>query len=195
MLRKIKHLERVLRCKTTLIIISFVFFVLLAIYGFVKKEPAFRYNNNTEFINSLNKCIDHINRSLPYHQQIPTKLIQTQAALESNYGRSRFAIEGNNLMGIYQFKNLHTGMTPAKNPNASFRVAKFNSKCGSVRYYVELLNTKDYYLAFRNERKYQMENNVNDVYRYFNKFGKYSTNPEYPFLLTRTQKELVLLGF
>jgi hypothetical protein len=40
-----------------------------------------------------------------------------------------------------------------------------------------------------------MENNVNDVYRYFNKFGKYSTNPEYPFLLIRTQKELVLLGF
>jgi len=38
MLRKIKHLERVLRCKSTFVIISFVFFVLLAIYGFVKKE-------------------------------------------------------------------------------------------------------------------------------------------------------------
>lgn len=195
MLRKIKHLERILRCKTTLIIISFVFFVLLAIYGFIKKEPAFRYKTNTEFIYSLNKCIDHINRSLPYNQQIPTKLIQTQAALESNYGRSRFATEGNNLMGIYQFRNLHTGMIPAKNPNAPFRVAKFDSKCGSVKYYVELLNTKDAYLAFRNERRYQIEHNMNDVYRYFNKFGKYSTNPDYPVLLIKTQKELVALGF
>lgn len=195
MLRKIKHLERILRCKTTLIVISFVFFVLLAIYGFIKKEPAFRYKNNTEFIHSLNKCINHINLFLPYNQQIPTKLIQTQAALESNYGRSRFAIEGNNLMGIYQFRNLHTGMIPAKNPNAPFRVAKFDSKCGSVKYYVELLNTKDAYLAFRNERRYQIEHNMNDVYRYFNKFGKYSTNPDYPVLLIKTQKELVALGF
>jgi hypothetical protein len=56
MLRKIKHLERVLRCKSTLVIISFVFFVLLAIYGFVKKEPAFRYKKKTFFVSKPPPC-------------------------------------------------------------------------------------------------------------------------------------------
>jgi uncharacterized FlgJ-related protein len=47
--------------------------------------------------------------------RIPRKLLLAQAALESNYGRrSSYAKEGNNLMGIYQFKNLHTGMTPSQ---------------------------------------------------------------------------------
>ncbi len=58
-------------------------------------------------------------------------------------------------MGIYQFKNLHTGMTPAGNPNATFRVAKFQSKCQSIEYYMNLLNTKDFYKSFRNERELQ----------------------------------------
>jgi hypothetical protein len=45
-------------------------------------------------------------------------------------------------MGIYQFKNLHTGMTPSQNPNAKFRVAKFRSKCHSIEYYIICLTLK-----------------------------------------------------
>ena len=86
-------------------------------------------------------------------------------------------------------------MTPAGNPNATFRVAKFKSKCQSIEYYMNLLNTKDFYKSFRNERELQSKMRVNDVNRYFNLLYNYSTNPEYPQLLRRTYKELVEMGF
>ena len=98
-------------------------------------------------------------------------------------------------MGIYQFKNLHKGMVPSKNPNAPFRVAKFQSKCDSIKYYINLLNTKDSYVSFRNERLLQNKLRINDVNRYFHLLYNYSTNPEYPQLLKRTYKELVDMGF
>lgn len=171
--------------------IIWLFIVLFVIYS----EPAFGYKNNKEFIQSVNKCADYLEKGIKTEDKIPRKLLLTQAALESNYGRSRYAIEGNNLMGIYQFKNLHKGMTPAGNPNASFRVAKFQSKCDSIKYYINLLNTKDSYVSFRNERKLQAKLRINDINRYFHLLYNYSTNPEYPQLLKRTYKELVDMGF
>lgn len=173
------------------IALLWLFIILFLLFS----EPAFGYKNNTEFIQSVNKCANYLERSIKKEDRIPRKLLLTQAALESNYGRSRYAKEGNNLMGIYQFKNLHAGMTPRDNPNATFRVAKFQSKCHSVSYYMNLLNTKDFYVAFRNERQLQSKLRVNDVNRYFHLLYNYSTNPEYPQLLKRTYKEIVDMGF
>jgi Bax protein len=175
------------------IIITFiwVFIILFLIFS----EPAFGYSNNKEFIQSVNKCADYLEKGMKKEDRIPRKLLLAQAALESNYGRSRYAKEGNNLMGIYQFKNLHTGMTPRGNPNATFRVAKFKSKCHSIEYYMNLLNTKDAYVSFRNERLLQSKLRVNDVNRYFHLLYNYSTNKEYPQLLIRTHKDITVLGF
>ena len=173
------------------IALLWAFIILFVVFS----EPAFGYSNNKEFIESVNKCADHLEKNIKKEDRIPRKLLLAQAALESNYGRSRYAIEGNNLMGIYQFKNLHTGMTPANNPNATFRVAKFRSKCHSIEYYMNLLNTKDSYVSFRNERLLQSKTRTNDVNRYFNLLYNYSTNPEYPQLLKRTYKEITNMGF
>jgi Bax protein len=173
------------------IALLWVFIILFVVFS----EPAFGYANNKEFIQSVNKCADYLDKKYKKEERIPRKLLLAQAALESNYGRSRYAKEGNNLMGIYQFKNLHTGMTPANNPNATFRVAKFRSKCHSIEYYMNLLNTKDSYVSFRNERLLQSKTRTNDVNRYFNLLYNYSTNPEYPQLLKRTYKEITDMGF
>ena len=173
------------------ILMLWVFLILYIAFH----KPAFGYSNNKEFIQSVNRCADYLERRMKKEDKIPRKLLLTQAALESNYGRSRYAIEGNNLMGIYQFKNLHTGMTPKGNPNATFRVAKFKSKCHSVEYYINLLNTKDSYKSFRNERLLQSKIRVNDTNRYFHLLYNYSTNPEYPQLLIKTHREIVNMGF
>ena len=172
-------------------IVIWVVIILFVVFS----QPAFGYKNNKEFIESVNRCADYLERGMKKEDKIPRKLLLAQAALESNYGRSRYAKEGNNLMGIYQFRNLHTGMTPRDNPNATFRVAKFQSKCDSIRYYINLLNTKDSYISFRNERLLQSKLRVNDVNRYFHLLYNYSTNKEYPQLLIRTHKEIVALGF
>ena len=174
--------------------VAIVIWVVIILFV-VLSQPAFGYTNNTEFIQSVNKCADYLERGMKKEDKIPRKLLLAQAALESNYGRSRYAKEGNNLMGIYQFKNLHTGMTPRDNPNATFRVAKFQSKCDSIKYYMNLLNTKDAYVSFRNERLLQSKLRVNDVNRYYHLLYNYSTNKEYPQLLIRTHKEITALGF
>jgi uncharacterized FlgJ-related protein len=175
----------------TITALLWAFIILFVVFS----EPAFGYANNKEFIESVNKCADYLEKNIKKEDRIPRKLLLTQAALESNYGRSRYAKEGNNLMGIYQFKNLHTGMAPRDNPNATFRVAKFKSKCHSINYYMNLLNTKDSYVSFRNERLLQSKLRTNDVNRYFHLLYNYSTNPEYPQLLIRTYKEIKDLGF
>ena len=97
-----------------IIALIWLFIILLVVFS----QPAFGYKNNKEFVESVNKCADYLEKGIKKEDRIPRKLLLTQAALESNYGRSRYAIEGNNLMGIYQFKNLHKGMVPSKNPNA-----------------------------------------------------------------------------
>ena len=163
-----------------------IFFILLSLWSYYRVEPAFQANTEKEFIDSVNKCVDHLERNIPYEQRINRQLIVTKAALESNYGRSRFAIEGNNLFGIRQFYNLETGMLPdGVRVTVNWRVAKFDSKCESVRYYINLLNTNHHYEEFRKERTFQINNNLNIPTRYFIRVDKYATNPLYPELLMK----------
>jgi len=154
----------------------FIFFgtiIFLTIIGFIsnRTEPAFKANTKQEFITNINKCVDYLERNIPVDQRVNRRLIVTKASLESNYGNSRFAVQGNNLFGIRQFSNLENGILPDKVPHTvNWRVATFNSKCDSVKYYINLLNFNHHYQDFRNERLYQQDNNIQNTTRYFVKF-------------------------
>jgi len=174
----------------------FIFFgtiIFLTIIGFIsnRTEPAFKANTKQEFITNINKCVDYLERNIPVDQRVNRRLIVTKASLESNYGNSRFAVQGNNLFGIRQFSNLENGILPDKVPHTvNWRVATFNSKCDSVKYYINLLNFNHHYQDFRNERLYQQDNNIQNTTRYFVKLEKYATNPNYPNLLMQTYLEI-----
>ena len=173
---------------------TIIFFVLLSLWSYYRVEPAFKATTEKEFIDSVNKCVDHLERNIPYDQRINRQLIVTKAALESNYGRSRFAIEGNNLLGIRQFYNLEAGMLPnGVKVTANWRVAKFDSKCDSIKYYINLLNTNHHYEEFRKERTFQMNNNLNLPTRYFIRLEKYATNPLYSELLMKTYNNIYVI--
>ena len=64
------------------------------------QEPEFTYNNDIQFVRAMHKCINYINFTTPKHLRVPYEMIIGQAALESGWGKSRFATEGNNLFGI-----------------------------------------------------------------------------------------------
>ena len=64
------------------------------------KKPSIEYNNNIEFVLGVNKCIQWHNFSLEPDKRIPREIIIAMAVLETGWGQSRFAIEGNNLFGI-----------------------------------------------------------------------------------------------
>jgi uncharacterized FlgJ-related protein len=110
--------------------------------------PRFEYSNNKEFVTSLTHCINYLNFNIPKRQRVNTELIIAQAIVESNYGTSRFAREGHNLFGIRVWSK--EGMLPHKQPDTIYwRVRVFKNKCESVRYYIEILNTKRAYAEFR----------------------------------------------
>jgi uncharacterized FlgJ-related protein len=137
--------------------------------------PRFEYHNNKEFVESLKKCIAYLNFEIPTRNQINTELIIAQAIVESNYGTSRFAIEGNNLFGIRVWSK--EGMLPYKQPDhIEWRVRVFKNKCESVKYYIEILNTKQVYTEFRKARDMSFNR---DPIRMAKALDSFSTNKEY----------------
>ena len=137
--------------------------------------PRFEYHNNKEFVDSLKKCIAYLNFDIPTNKHINTELSVAQAIVESNYGTSRFAIEGNNLFGLRVWSK--EGMLPYKQPDTiEWRVRVFKNKCESVRYYIEILNTKQVYAEFRKARDMSFNR---DPIRMAKALDSFSTNKEY----------------
>jgi uncharacterized FlgJ-related protein len=137
--------------------------------------PRFEYSNNQEFISSLNNCINYLNFNIPRKQRINTELIIAQAIVESDYGRSRFARDGHNLFGIRVWSK--DGMLPYKQPESiDWRVRVFKNKCESVKYYIEILNTKRVYAEFRRVREITLNRNPIAMAKTLDNF---STNKQY----------------
>jgi Bax protein len=83
---------------------------------------------------------------------IPPALALAQAAIESDWGRSRFAREGNALFGQWTFDR-DRGMTPSEaDAESRHGVTRFARLVDSVAAYAMNLNTHAAYFAFRRER-------------------------------------------
>jgi flagellum-specific peptidoglycan hydrolase FlgJ len=137
--------------------------------------PRFEYSNDKEFISSLKNCINYLNFDIPRRQRINTELIVAQAIVESDYGRSRFAREGHNLFGIRVWSK--EGMLPYRQPDTiDWRVRAFKSKCESVKYYIEILNTKRVYAEFRRVREITVNR---DPIAMAKTLDNFSTNKQY----------------
>ncbi|HSG60242.1 MAG TPA: glucosaminidase domain-containing protein [Pseudomonadales bacterium] len=86
---------------------------------------------------------------------IPASLALAQAANESAYGTSRFAVDANNLFGQWCFRE-GCGLVPnARIEEASHEVRKFNTPVDSVRSYMHNLNTNRAYASLRLMRSKQ----------------------------------------
>lgn len=121
-------------------------------------EPEMKYRNNVEFIHALNKCVDFLNFQTPPELRVPYSMLSAQAVLESGWGTSRFAKEGNNLFGIRTW-NKDKGMLPiGMSPDTPWRVRSFDTKCGSVKEYMSLLNYHEAYVDFRELRTKMLKN-------------------------------------
>ena len=82
---------------------------------------------------------------------VPVSLAIAQAAKESGWGTSRFAIEGNALFGQWTWSG--EGIKPAGiDSEEKHKVMKFKVLKASVRAYQRNLNTHGSYKEFRSER-------------------------------------------
>ena len=118
-------------------------------------QQDFEYSNNKEFIEGVKNCALFYNADLPSKDRIPIEIIVGQASLESDWGKSRFAIQGNNLYGMRQYDLTEPHMKPLKNPDANFGLKIYPTKCLSVVDYIETLLTHRSYDEFR-EKLYNM---------------------------------------
>jgi Bax protein len=90
---------------------------------------------------------------------IPTSLALAQAAEESGWGTSRFAIAGNAVFGVWTY-DPDKGLVPiSRNEGRNHLVRAYDGLLGSVAGYMLNLNTHDAYNAFRNRRA-QMRTDV-----------------------------------
>ena len=83
---------------------------------------------------------------------IPTSIALAQAAKESGWGTSRFALEGNAIFGQWTWNG--RGIEPLlKDKSKSHKILKFPILRASVKAYQNNLNTHKSYNKFREKRK------------------------------------------
>ena len=88
---------------------------------------------------------------------VPPSVAIAQAAWESGWGTSRFALEGNALFGQWTYR-ASAGLLPSgRVPGAAHYVRTFDGLSTSVSEYIHNLNTHDAYAAFRNRRAFLRE--------------------------------------
>ena len=88
---------------------------------------------------------------------IPVSLVLAQAANESAWGTSRFALEGNNIFGEWCFTP-GCGIIPLRRPlDAIHQVQRFDSVAASIESYFLNINTHDSYHYLRQLRAHMRQ--------------------------------------
>ena len=107
--------------------------------------------------------------------EVPVSLAIAQAAKETGWGTSRFAIEGNALFGQWTYSG--EGIKPAAaDKNDKHKVMTFSVLKASVRAYQRNLNTHSSYKEFRKARAIQRDNdeplNSTELANYLNEYAE-----------------------
>ena len=128
--------------------------------------------------------------------EIPVSIAIAQAAKETGWGTSRFALEGNALFGQWTFSG--EGIKPAAaDIDAKHKVMKFKVLKASVRAYQRNLNTHSSYKKFRKERAIQRDNdeklNSIELVKYLDKYAE--TGDEYTKVLKKIIEQNSLSDF
>ena len=102
------------------------------------------------------KCINEL---LARVDILPTHLILAQAINESDWGKSRFAKEGNNYFGIACFSK-GCGIIPKKRASGeTFEVRRFTDPQASIEGYYNIINTQQPYQVLRDMRFKMLQEN------------------------------------
>ena len=156
-------------------------------------EPEFVYTDRAGFVLAVRKCVKYINFTTPHSLRVPSLLVEAQAGLESGWGTSRFAIEGNALFGVRTWDPKLPQIKPKDNPKAVWGVKVYKTKCQSIKDYVDLLNSHPAYKDFRELREEMV---IAGIYNYddlIDTLTLFSTNPNYTTLLKATVNKLKVI--
>ena len=138
------------------------------------EKPDFERANNQTFINSVGQCVNYIYNTTTDIYPVNFEVLLAQAALESGWGNSRFALEGKNLFGIRTYDLTEPHMLPSNNPK-KWGVRVYMHECDSVQHYIDILNTGGAYEKYRELR----DNGETDSLKYVETLGAYASDKHY----------------
>ena len=127
---------------------------------------------------------------------VPVSLAIAQAAKETGWGTSRFALEGNALFGQWTWSD--NGIKPASaDSDSKHKVMKFKVLKASVRAYQRNLNTHKSYREFRKVRAIQRDNkgilNSLELVNYLHEYAE--TGVKYTEVLKKIIQQNQLVDF
>ena len=143
-------------------------------------------------MHDVKSCVDFINRMISPEDKIPMEIVLGMASLESGWGTSRFAIEGNNLFGIRTWDSDVPQLKPLGDPNAKFGVKMYHTKCDSVKDMMDILNNHYRYEDFRVQRQIQFEQGYSNWQDLLPLLSSWSTNNEYQNIVANTIQKRVI---
>ena len=150
------------------------------------EKPNFERENNQTFINSVGQCVEYIYNTTTDVMPVNLELLLAQAALESGWGNSRFALEGKNLFGIRTYNLTEPHMLPSNNPK-KWGVRVYMHECDSVQHYIDILNNGS---AFEEYRVLKHEKDVNDPFKLLLTLDAYASDKDYFPKIKRIIKKL-----
>ena len=151
------------------------------------EEPEFEYVDKETFLESTRKCVQYLNYTTDRLSRVPTSIIIAMAGVESGWGTSRFAKEGNALFGVrtWDLKNV-PHMKAKGNPDANWGVKKYITKCESVKDMIRIINNHPAYEGFRVERAKQIDIGQWNYSKLMPGLSAWSTNPRYGSMILAT---------
>ena len=138
------------------------------------KKPDFERANNQTFINSVSQCVNYIYHTTTDIYPVNLEVLLAQAALESGWGNSRFALEGKNLFGVRTYDLREPHMLPSNNPK-KWGVRVYMHECDSVQHYIDIINNGSAYEEYRKLR----DNGIKDSLLYVETLGAYASDEHY----------------
>ena len=157
-------------------------------------------NDEKKWLNEKFKQYGVLNKDLSTLKvrmdKVPVSLAIAQAAKETGWGTSRFALEGNALFGQWTWSG--EGIKPADaDHNATHKVMKFKILKSSIRAYQRNLNTHSGYKEFRMARAALRDNRRNldglILATYLNRYAE--TGTEYVKIIKQIIKQNNLTDF
>ena len=138
----------------------------------------FNYDGNPQdqFVQGIAECTVLNNAVIEPRYRVVVAISVAQAILESDWGRSRFAVEGNNYYGIIETDNTEPHM---KSKNSNVLLKKYGNKCESVADYIALLNASSAFVEYRQLRLQQYITDNVDVFLIIETLENYAIDPEY----------------
>ena len=161
---------------------------LLLICQSVLNDLDFKYDNRDEFVTGIIQCTQSFNAVVPPQHRLVVVISVAQAALESDWGKSRFAQLGNNFYGIIETDLEKPHLTALGNPDIHLKV--YDKKCYSVADYLALLNTSSLFKEYRNERAKAFVTGTVDLEPLILSLHVFAIDPFYTYKIKDTVKYL-----